>query len=186
MLQARAAFLALAFLVVACSGPARPCAGETGRRGLKNRRDRSGVQERREPPARRVPGLDGHERRRGVNIPVSCLSPCHGFNGVVSQFQTSVHYIGIPGFAEPHRDARNRMGPPRDAPVLETAMRSMRLQQRVTGNVLTSDDGGVAKPRERRTAKLPRSGDPWNASPARTYAGNCDRRRGLLHDLPMR
>jgi hypothetical protein len=28
----------------------------------------------------------------GVSIPVSCLSPCHGFNGVVAQFQMSVHY----------------------------------------------------------------------------------------------
>jgi hypothetical protein len=28
----------------------------------------------------------------GDYIPVSCLSPCHGFNGINAQFQTSVHY----------------------------------------------------------------------------------------------
>jgi hypothetical protein len=27
-----------------------------------------------------------------ASIPVGCLSPCHGFAGVVSQFQTSIHY----------------------------------------------------------------------------------------------
>ena len=44
---------------------------------------------------RRHPGTPrayGHERRGGGRHPGLCLSPCHGFNGVVSQFQTSVHY----------------------------------------------------------------------------------------------
>ena len=27
-----------------------------------------------------------------VGLPTSCLSPCHGFNGIVEQWKTSTHY----------------------------------------------------------------------------------------------
>jgi hypothetical protein len=37
-------------------------------------------------------GMSAGIPENGVAIPVSCLSPCHGFNGVVAQFQSSVHY----------------------------------------------------------------------------------------------
>jgi hypothetical protein len=33
-------------------------------------------------------GVDGG----GVGLPASCLSPCHGFNGIVEQWKTSTHY----------------------------------------------------------------------------------------------
>lgn len=73
-------------------------------------------------------------------MPVSCLSPCHGFNGVVSQYQSSVHYVAFltnlgtataaqwtaPGAACGNCHAIDA------------------LQQRVTGNVGTSAGGTVA------------------------------------------
>ncbi len=68
------------------------------RQGRREKRGRRGRREprrpgKREPPACRArAGPMATNAEAGVSIPVSCLSPCHGFNGVVSQFQTSVHY----------------------------------------------------------------------------------------------
>ena len=77
----------------------------------------------------------------GVSIPVSCLSPCHGFNGVVSQFQTSVHYteyLANTASATPETEWTAPGAPCGNCHAIDA------LQQRVTGNVVTSDDGGVA------------------------------------------
>src|SRR5580700_3253390 len=66
-----------AILITSCTGPTGP-AGAPGEAGAPGARGRAGQ-----------PGPAGEA---GVTIPVSCLSPCHGFNGVVAQFQMSVHY----------------------------------------------------------------------------------------------
>jgi hypothetical protein len=39
-----------------------------------------------------TPGTNGQGVDASGDIPVSCLSPCHGFYGINSQFQTSAHY----------------------------------------------------------------------------------------------
>ena len=59
--------------------------GEAGTAGTPGRRGPMGATGPQGPAGAR-------SRDGGVAIPVACLSPCHGFNGVVSQFQTSVHY----------------------------------------------------------------------------------------------
>jgi hypothetical protein len=69
--------------LTACSGPTGP-AGETGPEGPRGDAGPAG-------PAGKT-GMSGEIPDGGVAIPVSCLSPCHGFNGVVAQYQTSVHY----------------------------------------------------------------------------------------------
>jgi len=82
-----------------------------------------------------VANVDG-----GVSIPVGCLSPCHGFNGVVSQFQTSVHYteylVNVSS-ATPETEWTTTGAPCGNCHAIDA------LQQRVTGNVTTIDDGGV-------------------------------------------
>jgi hypothetical protein len=75
-----------------------------------------------------------------VSIPVSCLSPCHGFNGVVAQFQTSVHYteylVNVSS-ATPETEWTAPGSPCGNCHAIDG------LQQRVTGNVGTTHDGGV-------------------------------------------
>jgi hypothetical protein len=79
--------------------------------------------------------LDG-----GVAIPVGCLSPCHGFNGVVAQFQTSVHYteylVNVSS-ATPETMWTTPGAACGNCHAIDA------LQQRVTGNVSTSDGGSV-------------------------------------------
>ena len=78
--------------VVACEGPNGPAGpeGEAGSAGKQGPAGPSGPQgpagPSEEAGAARLPDA-------GIAIQASCLSPCHGFNGVVAQFQTSVHYF---------------------------------------------------------------------------------------------
>jgi hypothetical protein len=76
----------------------------------------------------------------GVSIPVGCLSPCHGFNGVVAQFQTSVHYteylVNVSS-ATPETAWTTPGAACGNCHAIDA------LQQRVAGKVLTSDEGGV-------------------------------------------
>src|SRR5450432_1463410 len=88
MVHRRLAFVAFAFLA-ACEGPSGPqgaagTVGEAGPAGAAGTMGASG------PPG--LVGTTADGGVAGVAIQASCLSPCHGFNGVVSQFQTSVHY----------------------------------------------------------------------------------------------
>jgi Cytochrome c552 len=39
-----------------------------------------------------APGPNGAIGEGGIGVPVSCLSPCHGFGGVVEQYRSSIHY----------------------------------------------------------------------------------------------
>ena len=74
------------------------------------------------------------------SIPVSCLSPCHGFNGVVAQYQTSVHYteylVNVSS-ATPEAAWTETGEPCGNCHAIDGH------QQRVTGNVGTPNDGGV-------------------------------------------
>lgn len=85
-------------------------------------------------------GPAGTNTDGSTDPPVSCLSPCHGFNGVVAQFETSAHYVayvmnlGSSTAAEWVTPA----SPCGNCHAIDA------LSQRVAGNVLTSDDGGVA------------------------------------------
>ncbi len=76
--------------LAACQGPDGPAgeAGETAEAGAQGGAGPAG-------PTGAM-GATGTFDAGGVDlasIPVSCLSPCHGFNGVVTQYQTSAHYI---------------------------------------------------------------------------------------------
>jgi hypothetical protein len=125
---------ALALAILGCSGPTGPTGpqgndGPTGSQGATGPTGPSG------PMGPQGPSGLGADS----GIPTSCLSPCHGFTGVVSQYQTSVHYVTYitnlgsttaaewtaPGAACGNCHAIDA------------------LENRVTGNVLTSDDGGV-------------------------------------------
>jgi len=72
-------------------------------------------------------------------IPVSCLSPCHGFNGVVAQYQTSQHYVTYVTNlgSETAAEWTTPGAPCGNCHAIDA------LGNRVSGNVLTADDGGV-------------------------------------------
>src|SRR5580658_9826986 len=81
-------------MVVLCTLPA--CTGPDGPAGAAGENGEAGAQGTAGPMGPTGPGgAPGPPSADGgvvASIPVGCLSPCHGFNGVVSQFQTSVHY----------------------------------------------------------------------------------------------
>jgi hypothetical protein len=132
-----AVFLVVVVSVLsACSGPDGPAgaAGENGEAGLQGIAGSMGAA----GPAGSLASLDGSIAGA---IPVSCLSPCHGFNGVVAQFQTSVHYteylVNVSS-ATPETEWTTTGAPCGNCHAIDG------LQQRVTGNVGTTHDGGVA------------------------------------------
>jgi hypothetical protein len=73
-------------------------------------------------------------------IAVSCLSPCHGFNGVVAQYQTSQHYVTY--VTNLGSETAAEWVTPGAACGNCHAIDA--LQNRVTGDVMTEGDGGVA------------------------------------------
>lgn len=82
--------LGLLGALTACQGPDGPAgaSGETAEAGAQGPAGPAG-------PSGAM-GPEGTFDAGGADlasIPVSCLSPCHGFGGVVTQFQTSAHYI---------------------------------------------------------------------------------------------
>jgi hypothetical protein len=134
MIKRQLAVAALGLLVAACEGPAGP-SGEQGETGLGSQGPQgpTGATGAQGPAAPPIP-------EAGVSIPVGCLSPCHGFNGVVSQFQTSVHYteyLANVVSATPETEWTTTGAPCGNCHAIDG------LQQRVTGNVGTTDDAGV-------------------------------------------
>jgi hypothetical protein len=83
------ASLASLGLLAGCSGPEGP-AGAQGADGAAGPQGPTGPAGATGPQGLSSTGadLDGG----AALIPVSCLSPCHGFGGVVAQYQGSVHY----------------------------------------------------------------------------------------------
>jgi nucleotide-binding universal stress UspA family protein len=154
-------------------GARRPGGGRgcrTARRARKGPRVRWGPRGR----AARRASLDG-----GItgSIPVSCLSPCHGFNGVVAQFQTSVHYTEYLVNVSSRRRRRSGRPPAR----LRQLPRDRRLQQRSPGNVGTTNDGGVVvnlasgelQYRDPATARRPAPTTLGSATVAEVYCTTC-------------
>ena len=87
----------LLLLLAACEGPTGP-SGAEGKPGTTGAQGSTGTAGPRGPAG--AAGAAGAAAEGGAPLPdsgiaiqASCLSPCHGFNGVVSQFQTSDHYI---------------------------------------------------------------------------------------------
>jgi hypothetical protein len=78
-------------------------------------------------------GFDG-------GIPTSCLSPCHGFSGVVAQYQTSVHYVAsVTNLGSSEYAAWTTPGA-----ACGTCHAIDALEDRAAGNVLTVNGGVVA------------------------------------------
>jgi len=75
----------------------------------------------------------------GGTIPVSCLSPCHGFNGVISQYQGSMHYMVYLSNVDTSTAAEwTAPGSPcGNCHAIDA------IQQRASGNVGTDMDAGV-------------------------------------------
>jgi len=85
MIDRQLVVVALGLLLLACEGPAGP-PGDRGEAGPGSPGPQGPV------GATGPQGPAAPTPEAGATIPVGCLSPCHGFNGVVSQFQTSAHY----------------------------------------------------------------------------------------------
>ncbi|MGH7281335.1 MAG: hypothetical protein ACRELY_07435 [Polyangiaceae bacterium] len=122
---------ALAVVAVACGGSdgAPGAAGQTGATGSQGTPGTQG-------PAG-DPGATGMLPDGGLSA--GCLSPCHGFNGVVAQYQTSVHYATY---------VNNLNGGEVASWTGATACGNCHaidgLEQRVAGNVVFTGDAGVA------------------------------------------
>jgi hypothetical protein len=134
MIDRRSAFVAFAFLLLACDGPDGP-QGQQGEAGTPGPAGTQGAMGATGPPGSAATPAEG-----GVFIPVGCLSPCHGFNGVVSQFQTSVHYteylVNVSS-ATPEAEWTATGAACGNCHAIDG------LQQRVAGSVGTTGDAGV-------------------------------------------
>lgn len=82
----------LLLVVVGCEGPDGP-AGPEGEAGPVGKQGPVGTSGPRGPTGPAAEAGTSLLPDAGIAIQASCLSPCHGFNGVVAQFQTSAHYI---------------------------------------------------------------------------------------------
>jgi hypothetical protein len=150
--------LAFAALLTAC-GPSGP-AGERGEAGPEGPRGEAGAQ-----------GPQGEAGTvvlpdSGVGIPVSCLTPCHGFNGVVAQFQTSVHYVEYlvnVTSATPETEWTTTGAPCGNCHAIDG------LEQRASGSVGTSDGGVVAN---LSTGELQYLDPATGAQASATYTGS--------------
>jgi hypothetical protein len=82
-----------AMFVLTCS-----CTGENGQPGPAGERGEKGEQGSVGPPGpvgeagAPGPAGTGVPLDASAALPASCLSPCHGFNGIVEQWKTSTHY----------------------------------------------------------------------------------------------
>ncbi len=167
----RSTLAAFALLVVGCSGPDGP-QGEQGEAGTPGEAGLQGPIGPAGPPGSLTAIGEG-----GVAIQASCLSPCHGFNGVVSQFQTSVHYteylVNVSS-ATPETEWTAPGAACGNCHAIDA------LQQRVSGNVLTSDGGvvlhlasGDLQYRDPRTGALSTSNYAGSATVAEVYCTTC-------------
>ena len=89
MAYARIIELGIALILLGCTGPVGP-AGPSGAEGGTGPQGAVGPS----GPAGAV-GPQGPAGSTGTvdgGLPTSCLSPCHGFNGIVEQWKTSTHY----------------------------------------------------------------------------------------------
>ncbi len=102
----------------------------------------------------------------GAFIPVGCLSPCHGFNGVVSQFQSSVHYteyLANVVSATPEAEWTTPGAACGNCHAIDG------LQQRVAGTVGTTGGAGVVN---LASGELLYAAPEGGAQTAATYTGS--------------
>jgi hypothetical protein len=162
---------ALAFALLGCSGPTGPD-GPQGNDGASGSQGATGPTGPSGPTGPQGPSGLGADS----GIPTSCLSPCHGFNGVVSQYQTSVHYTtyitNIGG-----SEAMNWVAP---GGACGNCHAIDAIQNRVTGNIETSDDGGVVnlasaqlEYRDPVNGKLSAANYTGTATVAQVYCTTC-------------
>jgi hypothetical protein len=82
----------MVFALAGCEGPDGP-AGPEGPTGATGEQGTTGASGPKGATAAAPEGGTSLLPDAGVAIQTSCLSPCHGFNGVVAQFETSGHYV---------------------------------------------------------------------------------------------
>jgi hypothetical protein len=131
MLLLRPICVAFALFAAGCTGPTGP-QGEQGEGGPPGPPGEAGM-----TGAQGIPGMNGEA---GASIAASCMSPCHGFNGVIAQFQTSGHYIEYLAnltSATPETAWTTTGEPCGNCHAIDG------LAQRVSGNVLTTNAGTV-------------------------------------------
>jgi len=165
--------MAVLSAISACTGPDGP-AGAAGSNGEAGAQGTAGPMGPLGPIGPTGTGsLDGSI----VSIPVSCLSPCHGFNGVVAQFQMSVHYteyLSNVASATPEAEWTTTGAACGNCHAIDG------LQQRVAGNVGTTDGGSVVnlangelQYRDTTTGALSTSNYLGTATVAEVYCTTC-------------
>src|ERR1700685_1625947 len=147
----------------ACTGPDGP-AGAAGQNGEAGAQGTAGAMGPTGPS-----GATGSSLEDGgvvASIPVGCLSPCHGFNGVVAQFQTSVHYteylVNVSS-ATPETEWTTPGAACGNCHAIDG------LQQRASGKVGTVDGGVVVN---LKTGELQSLDPATGAQASPTYTGS--------------
>jgi hypothetical protein len=143
MANGRLTLIAFGLLtMVGCSGPDGPQGeqGEAGTPGAVGPMGAVGPAGATGPAGSSTTITDGGVNT-AVSIPVACLSPCHGFNGVVTQFQSSVHYTE---YLVNAASATPEVAWTTTGAACGNCHAIDALQQRVSGNVQTLDGGVVA------------------------------------------
>jgi hypothetical protein len=151
--------------MLACTGPAGPAGadGAPGEQGTPGDQGDAGVQG---PPGEQGDaGPPGDGAGGGVaSNPASCLSPCHGFNGVISQFQASAHYAAY--VSNLGSEQATEWTAPGSA--CGNCHADDGLEQRVAGMVGTPSGGAVQSPTTGELQYLGTSGSLTDS----TYVGS--------------
>ncbi len=167
-----AAGATLLCVLIGCQGPDGP-AGGAGANGEAGAQGTAGPMGPVGPTGPSASVFDASV----ASIPVGCLSPCHGFNGVVAQFQTSVHYteylVNVAS-ATPEAEWTTTGAACGNCHAVDG------LQQRVAGAVGTADHGVVAnlstgelQYRDPTTGALSTSTYVGTATVAEVYCTTC-------------
>ena len=117
------------------------CAGSDGPQGTPGPVGAAGPQGPAGPPGEAGPpgGMGEIAIEGGVaGLPTSCLTPCHGFNGIVEQWKTSTHYSAFISNLGSDEVA-SWTGPSACGNCHATDA----IEQRIAGSVRTVADGGV-------------------------------------------
>ena len=160
MIYGRLAVGAFALLLLACEGPDGP-QGEPGEAGPAGAAGAQGAAGPAGPAGSPVSSSEG-----GVAIQVGCLSPCHGFNGVITQFQTSVHYTE---YLVNVASATPETAWTTPGQACGNCHAIDGLQQRVAGTVGTTGDAGVIN---LASGELLYAAPGTGAQTAATYTGS--------------
>lgn len=116
--------------ITACEGPEGPT-GPAGANGAPGAAGQTG-------PAGTT-GLVGPQGPAGSidgGLQTSCMSPCHGFNGIVEQWKTSTHYLGVMANSEEVPSWTN------PGSACGNCHASDGLPRRIAGTVIAQPDAG--------------------------------------------